>query len=79
MNVSGKVDGAGWTVTAVARESGAEFGCLIGMSVAAPAGVVVREFAHDRTFSTPQEAVLDGLRAGMSWVGLTTSKTINAG
>ncbi|MGA9914665.1 MAG: hypothetical protein WBR17_19275 [Paraburkholderia sp.] len=42
MNVSGKVDGDGWTVTACARASGTEFGCLIGTSVAAPDGVVVR-------------------------------------
>jgi hypothetical protein len=78
MNVSGKVDGDGWTVTACARASGTEFGCLIGTSVAAPDGVVVREFTHERNISTPQEAVLDGLKEGMSWVGLTTSSTICA-
>ncbi|CAB3774043.1 UDP-glucose 4-epimerase [Paraburkholderia humisilvae] len=76
MSLSGKVDGGGWTVTACARESGAEFDCLIGTSIAAQDGLVVREFTHDQIFSTPQEAVLEGLRAGMSWVGLTTSNTI---
>jgi hypothetical protein len=78
MDMSGKVDGGGWTVTACARESGAEFGCLIGTCIAAPDGAVVREFAHDRTFGTPQEAVLEGLKEGMSWVDLTTSNTISA-
>ncbi|MGC2966608.1 hypothetical protein [Paraburkholderia aspalathi] len=78
MNLSGRVDGDGWSVTACARESGTEFGCLIGTSVAAPDGVVVRVFTHDRNFSTPQEAVLDGLKQGMSWVDLTTSNTICA-
>lgn len=78
MNLSGKMDGDGWTVTACARASGTEFGCLIGTSVVAPDGVIVREFSHDRTFSTPQEAVLDGLKQGMSWVGLTASNTICA-
>jgi hypothetical protein len=38
----------------------------------------VREFTHDRTFGTPQEAVLEGLKEGMSWVDLTTSNTISA-
>ena len=28
--------------------------------------------------STPQEAVLEGLKEGMSWVDLTTSNTISA-
>jgi hypothetical protein len=39
-----------------------------GMSVATPDGAVMREFVHDRTFSAPQETVLDGPRAGMSRV-----------
>jgi hypothetical protein len=78
MDLSGKVDGDGWTVTACARASGTDFGCLIGTSVAGPDGVVVREFTHDQIFRTPQEAVLDGLKEGMSWVGLTTSNTICA-
>lgn len=78
MNLSAKVDGGGWTVAACARESGAEFGCLIGTSIVAPGGSVVREFTHDQIFSTPQEAVLEGLRAGMTWVDLTISNTISA-
>lgn len=78
MNLSGNVDGDGWIVTACARASGTEFGCLIGTTVAGPDGVVVREFTHDQIFSTPQEAVLDGLKQGMSWVDLTTSNTICA-
>jgi hypothetical protein len=76
MEMSGKVEGGGWAVTACAHESGDAFGCLISTSVAAPDGAIAREFAHDRTFSTPQDAVLDGLKEGMAWVGLTTSNTI---
>ncbi|MFM0504598.1 hypothetical protein [Paraburkholderia caffeinilytica] len=76
MNLSGKVNDDGWTVTACAHASGTEFGCLTGTSVAAPDGVVVREFSHDRTVCTPREAVLDSLKLDMSWVGLIASNTI---
>lgn len=79
MDLSGKVDGGGWTVMACAHEIGGEFGCLISTSVAAMDGAIEHEFTHDQTFSTPQQAVLEGLKEGMSWMGLTTSNTINAG
>ena len=78
MNLSGKVEGGGWTVTPCARESGAEFGCLIGTNIAAPDGAVVREFMHDRSFCTQQEAVLDGVKEDDVGRILTTSNTIGA-
>jgi hypothetical protein len=78
MDLSGKIEGGGWTVTACAHEQGDEFGCRINTSIAAPDGAIAREFAHNRTFCTAQEAVLEGLKEGMSWVGLTTSNTVSA-
>jgi hypothetical protein len=56
MDMSRKVDGGGWIVTACARENGAEFCCLVGTCIAGPDG-------------TQQEAVLEGLKGGMlGWI-----------
>lgn len=76
MDLCGKVDGDGWTVTAHSKEKGVEFGCHIGMTAVTLRGALTREFAHDRTFRTAEEAVLEGLKEGMSWVDLTRSNTV---
>jgi|HubBroStandDraft_2_1064218.scaffolds.fasta_scaffold1161529_2 hypothetical protein len=69
MDMSRKVDGGGPIVTACARESGAEFCCLVGTCIAAPDGTVVREFTHDRTFGTQHGAVPEGMKEGISgWI-----------
>ncbi|OUL85478.1 hypothetical protein [Paraburkholderia hospita] len=79
MDLSGKISGCNWTVVAQTHAGSGGFGCQISTNIAAPAGDVKRGFAHDQIFLTPEEAaVLEGLREGMDWIGLTTSHTISA-
>ncbi|OUL95624.1 hypothetical protein CA603_07310 [Paraburkholderia hospita] len=63
----------------VQTEAAGEGGYLSTIHVkhSSPEGDFEHTFRHGRKFSTEREAVLDGLREGMIWIGLTIARTID--
>ncbi|ACC70296.1 hypothetical protein PPMP20_32035 [Paraburkholderia phymatum] len=77
MTLSGKVQEGEWSVsvqTEAAEEGG--YRSTIHVRHSSPEGDFERTFRHDKPCSTEREAVLDGLREGMSWIGLKMARTI---
>ncbi|WP_043201115.1 hypothetical protein [Paraburkholderia acidipaludis] len=67
----GTVDSGKWIVEAItspAAQGG--FTCQISITQSAPEPEFGHAFAHYRAFETEEAAVLDGLRAGMTWIEL---------
>ncbi len=50
MDLAGKISGCNWTVAGTSARK-------INTNTAGPEGDIAREFVHDPTFRTPQEAV----------------------
>lgn len=77
MTLSGKVEGNEWAVTvetSAAKDGG--YCCRIHVRHTSPEGLFERDFAHDCTFVTEREALLEGLRKGMTWIELKVSQSI---
>lgn len=77
MTLKGQVTGNDWTVFAVAYSADDGFGCEIHVGHTGTAGEFNHRFRHARIFATEREAILDGLREGMVWIGLKRSETIH--
>lgn len=71
MTLKGTVDTDTWSVeatTSPAPEGG--FGCQINITERLPEKRLRHAFVHHRTFENEADAVLEGLREGMLWIGL---------
>ena len=77
MALSGNVQEGGWSVsvqTEPAEDGG--YQSTIQVRHASPEGDFEHSFRHGKKFSTERDAVLDGLREGMTWIGLKMERTI---
>jgi len=77
MSISGNVNEADWSVSAEVEETAGGYHCRIRVSHRTPEGVFQHEFKHSKVFPTEREAVLEGLREGMVWVGLKQARTFD--
>jgi hypothetical protein len=77
MTLSGNVREGEWSVnveTEAAEDGG--YRSTIVVRHASPDGEFERTFKQGRKFGTERDAVLDGLREGMTWIGLKMARTI---
>jgi hypothetical protein len=77
MTLSANVHDGTWSVsvqTEAAPDGG--YDSAIRVSHASPDGDFEHSFHHAQIFGTEREAVLEGLREGMAWIALKTTKTI---
>ncbi|MFM0455322.1 UDP-glucose 4-epimerase [Paraburkholderia nemoris] len=77
MTISGNVSDGDWSVAATTHRTAGGFNCSIQFSHHTPEGIYRHEFTHSSVFPTEREAVLAGLREGMSWGGLKMSNTFS--
>lgn len=77
MTMSGNVQDGAWSVT-VQTEPGETGGYQSRIHVrhSSPDGDFEHTFCHAKKFNTERDAVLDGLREGMTWIGLKMARTI---
>jgi len=77
MTLSGNVQEGAWSVN-VQTEPVEDGGYRSSVQVkhSSPGGDFERTFLHGKTFSTERDAVLDGLREGMTWIELKMARTI---
>lgn len=68
MTVSGKVSDCDWSVSVEVIREPDGFVPEVHVVHRALDGKFERRFKHHKTFRTESEAVLEGLREGMSWV-----------
>ncbi|MGF6970023.1 hypothetical protein OKW43_007118 [Paraburkholderia sp. WC7.3g] len=77
MTLSANAQEGSWSVsveTQEAQEGG--FQATIHVRHASPDGDFERTFHQSRVFAVEREAVLEGLREGMTWIALKTTRTI---
>jgi hypothetical protein len=77
MTLSGNVQEAEWSVNVQTEpvEDGG-YRSTIQVRHSSPEGDFEHTFQHGNKFSTERDAVLDGLREGMTWIGLKMARTI---
>ena len=77
MTLSGNVQEAEWSVNVQTEpvEDGG-YRSTIQVRQSSPEGDFEHTFQHGKKFSTERDAVLDGLREGMTWIGLKMARTI---
>lgn len=78
MTLSGHVQEGAWVVdvqTTAVDEGG--YRASVHVQHSTPAGVFQHTFQQARKFGTEREAVLDGLREGMTWIELKMARTIH--
>ncbi len=77
MTLSANVRQGSWSVnvrTEAAQEGGYQSTILV--THASPDGDFEHTFHHATVFGSEREAVLEGLREGMTWIALKTTRTI---
>ncbi len=77
MTLSGNVHEGDWVVsveTSVMPDG--RYASAIHLTHSSSEGSFDRSFQHSRTFITEREAVLEGLREGMTWIELKRSGTL---
>ncbi|WP_233808236.1 hypothetical protein [Paraburkholderia sp. HP33-1] len=77
MTISANAQQGSWSVsveTEAAPEGG--FQATIHVKHESPEGDFEHTFHHARVFIVEREAVLEGLREGMTWIALKTTRTI---
>ncbi|SAK60477.1 UDP-glucose 4-epimerase [Caballeronia temeraria] len=78
MSLKGTVDDANWTVTCTTEQTQKGIECSISVEQHdVDGGRFMHRFKHACTFDNEREAVLAGLRDGMTWVRLKAEHTIN--
>lgn len=77
MTVSGNVSDGNWSVSVETHQIAGGFDCSIQLSHTTPEGTFTHAFNHSSIFPSEREAVLAGLREGMTWVQLKMSKTLS--
>lgn len=77
MTLSANVHEGSWSVS-VQTDAGQDGGyqSTIHVRHALPGGDFEHTFHHAKVFATEREAVLEGLREGMTWIALKTTRTI---
>ncbi|MBB5467602.1 hypothetical protein HDG32_003725 [Paraburkholderia sp. CI2] len=77
MAISANAQEGTWSVSVETREA-QEGGFLSTIHVkhVSPEGDFERTFHQSRVFAVEREAVLEGLREGMTWIALKTTRTI---
>ncbi|MFT4069397.1 hypothetical protein [Paraburkholderia sp.] len=77
MTLSANVQQGTWSVsvqTDAAQDGG--YQATIHVRHTSPNGDFEHGFRHERVFATERDAVLEGLREGMTWIALKSTKTI---
>jgi hypothetical protein len=77
MTLSGNVQDGAWSVnvqTRAADEGG--YQSTIHVRHSSTEGDFEHTFCQGKVFNTEREAVLEGLREGMTWIGLKMARTI---
>lgn len=77
MAISANAQQGTWSVsvqTEQTQEGG--FQATIHVKHASPEGDFERTFHQSQVFAVEREAVLEGLREGMTWIALKTTRTI---
>lgn len=69
MAVSGKVNDHDWSVSVEVVPVPGGFVPAIHVVHVKPRGKFEHRFKHHKVFRTEREAVLEGLREGMGWIG----------
>jgi hypothetical protein len=77
MTILGNVRDSDWSVSAATHQTAGGFDCSIRLSHTTPDGVFTHEFTHSSVYPSEREAVLAGLREGMTWVHLKMSRTLS--
>jgi len=78
MSLKGSVDAADWTVTCNTEQTPRGIECSISVEHHNVEGRrFAHRFKHAHTFDDEREAVLAGLREGMTWIHLKASNTIH--
>ncbi|SAL66428.1 UDP-glucose 4-epimerase [Caballeronia choica] len=78
MTLKGQVHNAEWSVTCTTDQTPQGVVCSIGVEQHnVEGGRFMHRFKLARTFDNERDAVLAGLREGMTWIRLKAAKTIN--
>jgi len=77
MALKGQVTGDDWSVFTQGIPVGDSFCCEVHVAHSVPAGEFKHQFRHSKIFARESEAVLDGLREGVVWIGLKRSEMIH--
>ncbi|AYZ62074.1 UDP-glucose 4-epimerase [Burkholderia multivorans] len=78
MTLSGNIREDDWSVEVETRpDGGGGFRCRVQVEHGVGAGRFHHAFEHSESYPTEREAVLAGLRAGMTWIELKRSQTFN--
>ncbi|KVZ04400.1 hypothetical protein [Burkholderia ubonensis] len=79
MTLSGNIREDDWSVEVETRPdaAGGGFRCRVQVEHGVGAGRFHHAFEHIESYPTEREAVLAGLRAGMTWIELKRSQTFN--
>ncbi|BCQ28980.1 hypothetical protein NK8_71700 (plasmid) [Caballeronia sp. NK8] len=78
MPLKGSVDNADWTVTCNTEQTPRGVECSITVEQRnVEGGRFMHHFKHASTFNDEREAVIAGLREGMTWIRLKATHTIN--
>jgi hypothetical protein len=77
MALIGQVTGSDWTVSTATLPADGGFCCEVHVGHIGAGGEFEHRFRHAKVFANEREAVLDGLREGMVWIGLKRSETIH--
>jgi hypothetical protein len=77
MSLKARVEAAQWVVTCQTEETPRGFMCSIGLEHPnVEGGRFAHRFRHASTYVSESDALLAGLREGLTWIGLKTAKTI---
>ncbi|MBN3817885.1 UDP-glucose 4-epimerase [Paraburkholderia sp. Se-20369] len=78
MALSGNIREDDWTVEVETRpDDVGGFRCRVRVEHSEGTGRFRHEFEHGHAYPTEREAVLAGLRAGMTWIELKRSQVFN--
>ncbi|MDG0027832.1 hypothetical protein [Trinickia sp. Y13] len=68
MAMSGKISDRDWSVSVQTHPTEEGFACTIHVVHREEKGKFQHQFKHFKVFRTEQDAVLDGLREGTTWI-----------
>ncbi|KAK45599.1 UDP-glucose 4-epimerase [Caballeronia jiangsuensis] len=78
MSLKGSIDGSDWTVSCSTEQTPRGIECSISVEQRnADGGRFMHRFKHAHTYNNEREAILAGLREGMTWIRLKGSNTIS--
>ncbi|MFM0053071.1 UDP-glucose 4-epimerase [Caballeronia grimmiae] len=78
MSLKGSIDDSGWTVSCNTEQTSQGIECSISVEQRnVEGGRFMHRFKHAHTYDNEHEAILAGLREGMTWIRLKASNTIS--